>query len=66
MKATSEWQEYDHDYEKDFQDIRLKNGREFKNCWPNAGKWNVLSINHPQIMDNQVTHVRLTDEEDMD
>lgn len=68
MYATKEWQEYDHDYEKDFQDIRIKGGKEYKNCWPNAGKWNVLSKGGPgrQIMDDEVTHVRLTDEVDMD
>jgi len=68
MYATKEWQPYDFDYEKDFQDIRTKDGKEYINCWPNAGKWNVLSAKKPglQIMDADVTHVRLTDEKDMD
>lgn len=64
MKATKEWQEYDQDYEKDFQDIRTKDGKEYINCWPNAGKWSVLSSKKPiQIKDEDVTHVRLTDED---
>ena len=67
MYATTKWQEYDHDYEKDIQDIRTKDGKEYVNCWPNAGKWSVLSSKKPlQIMDADVTHVRLTDEKDND
>jgi hypothetical protein len=66
MKATKDWQEYDHDYEKDVQDIKTKDGKTYINCWPNAGKWNVLSKNINPIPDEQVTHVRLTDEKDMD
>lgn len=63
MDATKDWQEYDHDYEKDFQDIRTKDGKEYINCWPNAGTWNVLSSKKPlRIMDEDVTHIRLTDE----
>lgn len=66
MYATKDWQEYDHDYEKDCQDIRTKDGKEYINCWPNAGKWSVLSSKKPiTIMDEDVTHVRLTDEKDM-
>lgn len=64
MYATKEWQEYDHDYEKDFQDIRTKDGNEYINCWPNAGSWAVLSSKKPiRIPDADVTHVRLTNEE---
>jgi hypothetical protein len=67
MNATKEWQEYDHDYEKDFQDIRTKDGKEYVNCWPNAGKWIVLNDKKGlRIPDGEVTHVRLTDEKDID
>jgi hypothetical protein len=67
MYATKEWQEYDHDYEKDFQDIRTKDGKEYVNCWPNAGKWIVLNAKKDlYILDSEVTHVRLTDEKDID
>ena len=66
MKATKEWQPYDHDYEKDFQDIRTKDGKEYINCYPNAGKWSVLSSKKPiSIPDSEVTHVRLTDDENI-
>lgn len=58
---TKEWSEYNHDYEKECQDIRTKDGVEYMECWPNAGKWTVLSLNHqPQIKDIDVTHTRLT------
>lgn len=67
MKATKDWQEYDHDYEKDCQDIRTADGKEYINCWPNAGKWHVLSSKVGKLIpDEQVTHVRLTSEEDSD
>lgn len=64
MKATKEWQEYDHDYEKDFQDIRTKGGKEYIECWPNAGNWFVCKTGE-EVPDDEVTHVRLTDEKDI-
>lgn len=33
---TKEWSEYNHDYEKKVQDIRLKNGKEVIKCWPHT------------------------------
>lgn len=63
-KLTKEWQEYDHDYEKRVQDIRTKDGKEYIECWPNAGKWSVLSAKKAtQIMDADVTHVKLHESE---
>lgn len=60
----SEWTEYNHDYEKKIQDIRLKNGDEVMKCYPNAGKWMCLSANkkykEKDIPDSEVTHTRLT------
>jgi hypothetical protein len=59
MKLTDEWQPYDGDYEKEFQAIRCKDGREFLTCWPNAGvffcevkTFNIL------IKEEDVTHVK--------
>lgn len=64
-KLTKEWSEYNHDYVKDIQDIKTKDGKEYMKCWPNAGKWHVLSQNnYPQIPDSEVTHTRLTHSED--
>jgi len=66
MNATKEWREYDHDYEKVFQDIRTKDGKEYINCWPNAGSWFVLTNKTSAsvlVPDADVTHVKLTDEE---
>lgn len=63
-KLTSEWTEYDHDYEKRFQDIRTKDGKEHIECWPNAGKWIVLT--HPdglEVPDADVTHTKLNEQE---
>lgn len=65
MFATKEWQEYDHDYEKDFQDIRTKDGKEYINCWPNAGTWNVLNAGI-RIPDSEVTHIKLTEEKNIE
>lgn len=62
-KLTTEWSEYNHDYEKRVQDIRLKNGNEVMECWPNAGKWYCLSgdkrYSKKDIPDAEVTHTRL-------
>ncbi len=67
MYATKEWQEYDHDYEKQIQDIKTKDGKEYVNCWPNAGKWIVLSHKTGlSIPDEDVTHVKLTDDLNID
>jgi len=66
MYATNEWQPYDYDYEKDFQDIRTKDGTEYVNCYPNAGTWVVLSSKNLRIKDEDVTHVKLTAEKDLD
>lgn len=63
-RLTFEWQEYDHDYEKKIQDIRVKSGKEYLCCWPNANKWFVMSDNKTgQIPDEEVTHVRLNRKE---
>lgn len=58
-KLTSEWTEYNHDYEKRVQDIRTKDGKEYFECWPNAGKWIVLSNDVQDIPNCLVTHTRL-------
>jgi hypothetical protein len=64
-KLTKEWSEYDGDYEKEVQDIRTKDGKEYANCWPNAGKWHLMSgLLGIQISDEDVTHTRLTHFED--
>lgn len=63
-QLTKEWSEYNHDYEKKCQDIRTKDGKEYIECWPNAGRWNVMSKNGVNpIPDEQVTHTRLTHHE---
>lgn len=58
---TREWQEYDHNYTKAIHDIRTADGKEYYNCWPNAGKFNVMAKEDKdciQIPDADVTHVR--------
>lgn len=59
-KLTYEWQPYDGDYEKSFQDIKLKDGTEVLYCYPNAGFYNELYGAHRRISEEEVTHVRLT------
>ena len=59
-KVTKDWSEYNHDYEKKVQDIRLKDGTEIFKCYPNAGKWCCLSNNKQKdISDSEVTHTKL-------
>lgn len=47
MKLTHEWQKYDGDYQKEIQDIKLKNGDIVMACYPNAGKWNCMDEKSP-------------------
>ena len=57
---TLEWSEYNQDYEKRVQDIRLKDGTEILKCWPNAGKWFSMNNNKQKdILDSEVTHTKL-------
>ncbi len=44
-KLTSEWVDFNGDYEKTIQDIELHDGRVFTKCWPNAGSFTVFSLN---------------------
>jgi hypothetical protein len=36
-ELTKEWSEFDGNYEKEMQDVKLKNGDIITMCWPNAG-----------------------------
>ena len=61
---TKDWSEYNHDYKKKMQDIRLKDGKVIIKCWPNAGKWVCLSDNRQKdIDDSEVTNTKLNLEE---
>jgi hypothetical protein len=62
---AGEWQEYDGDYCKAMQDIRLKNGDEVLMCWPNAGFWITMrpgKYANKDIPNRDVTHVRKTND----
>lgn len=66
-QLTKEWMEYDGEYCKAMQDIRLKNGDEVMKCWPNAGEWHTYKPGkyYKQRIDNsEVTHVRATHDQD--
>jgi hypothetical protein len=57
LMADEGWVPFDGNYIKKFYDIRLKDGRVWRRCWPNAGKFN-----HPdgsKVKVEYVTHVRL-------
>lgn len=56
--VPDEWTEFDGDYKKSIQDIRLKDGTEIEECYPNAGMFMVLSIKHNPIPVSEVTHVK--------
>jgi len=57
LYKMNRWIPYNGDYEKQFYNIRLKDGRVLKCCWPNAGMWFVL--NGAMIKSDQVTHVQI-------
>jgi len=60
MKLTSDWQEFDGDYEKVMQDVRTKDGTEHIKCWPNAGMFIVMDNETADVPAKEVTHVRKT------
>lgn len=60
MELTSEWQSFDGDYEKEIQDIQLKDGTIISECWPNAGFF-IPSGGKKHIPVDQVKFVRLSD-----
>ena len=33
------WQQYNGDYEKRWYAVRTKDGKEYPECWPNAGNF---------------------------
>lgn len=52
------WQEYIGEYEKEFYVIRLKNGKEIRGCWPNAGEWH-STLDGKQYDGSEVTHIKI-------
>lgn len=56
----SEWKPYTGDYDKRWYDIRLKDGREFMDCWPNAGTFH--PDGHEYIDGELVAEIRETDD----
>lgn len=65
---THEWIEFDptRGYQKQMQDIRLKNGDEVMKCWPNAMVWVTMlpgKYYNTDIPVQDATHVRLTHDE---
>lgn len=65
-QLTKDWIEFDGDYVKAMQDIKLKNGDVVTMCWPNAGFWCVCrkkgneKYYQKDIPVKEATHVRLT------
>lgn len=39
-KPERVWKLFDANYEKEFYDVRLKDGTIVTHCWPNAGRMN--------------------------
>lgn len=65
---TKDWIEFDpsRGYQKQMQDIRLKNGDEVMKCWPNAMVWVTMLPGKYYNIDIPVqdaSHVRLTHDE---
>jgi hypothetical protein len=55
------WIEFDGDYEKEFYDVRLKDGRVWRDCWPNAGEFANIHGDGAAVPVSYVTHVRPQD-----
>lgn len=62
--VPDEWTELiNGDYKKSIQDIRLKDGTEIEECYPNAGFFHVLSTKRAPIPASEVTHVKANKKE---
>ena len=59
--SSSEWVPYPGEYEKQFYDIRLKDGRELKTCWPNAGVFH--ASDGAYVKESYVTHFRVSEKQ---
>lgn len=63
MKLTKAWSPFDPKvgYEKEMQDIKLKDGTEISMCWPNAGIFVCCCNNEqPDTPAENVAYTRLT------
>lgn len=57
----SDWKPYTGDYDKRWYDIKLKDGRVYKDCWPNAGTFHPWGEDD-YIQGDRVAEVRETDD----
>ena len=57
-ETGKEWVKYSGDYNKQFCDIKLKNGEEWGPCWPNSGIFNVHTDGSPNINESEVLEIR--------
>lgn len=57
----NEWIPFTGEYEKQFYDIRLKDGRELVHCWPNAGDFH--AFNGVYVKGGYVTHFKVCDQQ---
>lgn len=58
MSDDEGWAPYPGEYEKHFYDIRLKDGRVWYECWPNAGLFH--GPDGAYVKEGYVTHFRLS------
>jgi len=53
------WIPYDGEREKEFYDIKLKNGEVIECCWPNSYYWNTVLISPSKVYkDEEVEAIR--------
>lgn len=52
-----EWETYHKVYDKEFCEVRRKDGTEVSPCWPNAGKFVRLDT-AIEVLESDVTHIR--------
>jgi hypothetical protein len=59
----NEWLPYPGEYEKEWYDIKLKDGRIWYNVWPNAGKFHNIHGDGAYVKEEYVTHFRIHQED---
>ena len=52
------WEIYYKSYDKEFCEIRRKDGSELAPCWPNAGKFVWMVDESVEVSESDVTHIR--------
>lgn len=57
-KITTEWTTFDGEYEKEYYDIELEDGKIYQCCYPNAGEFHCLENLGKIVRGSDVVKIR--------